>query len=461
MTTTKILTSATARLGVLILLACAPPADEPEYVARIGDHKISVDDFERRARRLAKASHLDLDSLDMEGRQALLDDIIAQELILVEGMARGYHEQADIADEVLRLQRKRLMDTLFVRQAHKPTYTFTDEQVTDYYRARELDVEVRTEQIVCDTRDKALEVLRQVQGGGAIRDLVYEYTVESVRRRFGPYGDIGWFSMADMLPELKAPIRQMQVGDLHPEPVPTALGHHVFRLKDRRAAPLDSVRARIVKELRKSAMETDRLALVNELRRKYAMQHQADGLSALLQLSPDQDTWDGDDVALVTWTGGALKASDFLAEHQQGHYRHPASQDSIGLAKIIDNLAGQRIMATEARQLGYDTIPDIAEAVDRRLRQLIAHQLFRVEGRDKASPVSEAVIRAFYDGNIDRYTTEDGTVTDFEALHQSIRRQLTEQAQNEAMDEFLSGLRAKYEKDIEFRPEALEGSLRP
>ena len=73
----------------------------------------------------------------------------------------------------------------------------------------------------------------------------------------------------------------------------------------------------------------------------------------------------------------------------------------------------------------------------------------------RVAPAGDEEVRAFYDRNLHLFRREDGQVTAFERLRDSIRTMLRNQAENEAMDAFLAGLRRRYGDRIEIDPEAL------
>ena len=405
---------------------------------------------------MLRGGYRGLDTLEMDARRQLLDGIIIQELLILEGLARSLERDSIIAEQVERVEQKALVDTLYARQAQQSDYVFTEEELQRFFRENEYDVEVRSEQIVCATKEKAWEALRALQQGESFASLVPQYSLPNVQRRFGTTGDIGWFRMGEMLEALKAPMRTMEVGALYPRPVASQLGHHAFRLNDRRSVSIDSVRTRIEERLRTRKTLADRKQYVDELRQRYAMQAHGQAIVSLLGLPSDQKYWEGEDRPLFTWTGGQLTIGDYLTRHRHGRVKHPASLDSSGLHAIADNLAGMQIMKTEARRLEYDRIPATRTAVEKKRDELLAKWLFHLEGKAKAAEVTEEQVRAHYEEHIDQFTRKDGKVTDFTSVRDGIRRALRQQAANQTMDRFIESLRENYRDRIEIRSQVLE-----
>ncbi|MEW6751358.1 MAG: peptidylprolyl isomerase [Candidatus Latescibacterota bacterium] len=451
---------ATGICALLLWCGCRSQQAEP-YVARVGDEGISVEEFESRARRLLKRGYHGLDSLDQEDKAKLLEAMIAQEVLVLEAVARGYDRDPAVVDEIERAEEKAVIDTLYNRQASRGPYTFTEEEVERFQHERGYDVRVRSEQLVCGTAEEARAALGELQAGATFAALVPRYSLPPIRERFGPAGDIGWLLMADMLEELKQPMGALEVGQLTPQPVPTRLGHHVFRLTGRQVVPLDSVRTQVEKQLRLQRVARDRQRYVEELRRRYAMEAHGDALKRILSLPPDQKTWPGQEEPLFTWKGGQFTAGDYLTKHRLGRVRHPASLDSAQLHRLADNLAGQRIMKAEARKLGYDQEPVVRRAVQDRRRELLVQELFRHEGQVDPSEIPQEEVQAYYDENLERFAGPGGQTAALPKVQERIRRTLRHDRENQTMDQLIEELRRKYQDRIETRSEVLAQAFAP
>lgn len=444
--------------ALAIFFACG--SDETsQYVARIGEREVSLAEFEMRAQKLLRKTYSDLDSLDKTTGAKLLDDIIARELLILEGLERGLDRDSTVAEEIGRTEQKNLIDTLYARQALKKEYIFHREELMRFFKARDYDVEVHSKQIVCASEESAWEALHALQKGESFASLVPKYSQDRIQSRFGSDGDIGWFKMGNMLEGLKEPIRSMEIGETTTKPVKSRLGYHVFQLVGRRPVSLDSVRTWVAKQLRIQEMGKDRARYVQELRRSYDLKAHGEAIEKLLTLPPDQRYWEGGDEPLFTWKGGSFTIHDYLAMHRRGRAKHPASLDNAGMYKAAENLAGQQIMKTEARTLDYDRDPAIIAAIENRRNQLVVEKLFRLEGGDAAREVGDADVRAYYDENTARFTNPEGEVTDFEKVSGGIRQLLRRQAGDRAMDSLIELLREKYRDRIEIRAEALSAAL--
>jgi peptidyl-prolyl cis-trans isomerase C len=441
-----------------VLSACAPEPDLPiaaPVVVRVGDRDVTADEFRTRAKRLLRSGERSADTLGMDAKRGLLDDIIAQELIVQEALRRGLGGDSLIADQVGRLEQRALIDTLYARQATQAHYDFTQAQIEAHYRRNGFNQKFLSEQIVCPSADSARQALAELRGGKTFAELVPRYSLPRIRSRFGEDGNIGWYLMADMLPTLRTPMRAMDIGSVTPEPVQSRLGYHIFRLNGRRTVPLDSVRSVVLKQLRSQAQEQDRLRYINALRQRYQLTAHADALSALHTLPGNAKVWPGEDAGVFTWEGGAYTCRQYMALHRLGRVLHPSSLNATQLHKLVDNLAGQQIMKAEARRLGYAQLEAIRTPVERKRSQLLATALYRLQGRSIAAAVTEAQIDAYL---LDKHHDADEPL-DLKAVSPVVRgrvRRLLSRAQIErAMDELIAELRTQYRDRIRIDDEVL------
>jgi hypothetical protein len=88
-------------VALAALAACAPKNTEP-VVARVGDREITASQFSARAIRMLRSGYPHPDTLGMDAKRELLADMIAQELVVYEGLQRGLDRDPTIADEVER-----------------------------------------------------------------------------------------------------------------------------------------------------------------------------------------------------------------------------------------------------------------------------------------------------------------------------------------------------------------------
>ena len=444
-------TSSVKKSGLCLALSVVAAAAQTEHVVRIGEEKITVAEFERRAQAMMKTGFSHIDIEDPAAGKVFLDGIIAHELLAQEGIRRGLDQDTLIAFEVQRVEEQALRAKLYEVAALQGDYSSTEEEVRVFFLEREFDTEVFSQHIVCATEEEAWEVLERLGKGEAFEDLFPLYSVPHIQKRFGPEGWVGWVKVGGLLPPLVGPFKSMELGDLYPEPVLTSSGYHVFKLKQRRPADFDADRDWLERRLREVKRGKDMEAYVNELRRRYGMEMNAGAMQELQALDPGVKEWTGKATVLFSWTGGELTIGEYLDHHRLGRVKHPYSLDRAELEKVTDGLAGREIMLTEARKLGLDSDAEIAAQVKARRDELIIQWLYRAEGRKAARKkgVTEEEIRAFYDDNQDMFTREDGGVASFDLVRDSIHGALFTNLENNAMDALISRLKEERRADVE------------
>ena len=436
------------RIIALLALAACSAEPEPSYVARIGETTLSPEDFRERAQKLLQTGYEHLEELDADAKLELLNGMIARELLVREGLRRGLDREPNIAREVERTEQKAVMSKLYEEEALHGDYTSTEAELRAFAQEREYDVEVLSRQIVCATEEEALEVLVALEEGTPFESLVPIYSTTSIQRRFGPAGQLGWFKMGNMLPELMEPLRSMDEGQLYPHPVKSRIGYHVFRLDKRRPVDFAAQREWIAEKARVQKRADDMEQYIHRLRREYQLTAHAEAIEALAA-----PALDGEEQVLFSWRRGQLTSAAYWAALAASHSR----LDSAARYKAAENLAGVQIMMAEGRKLQYDRDPEVRQQVERKRDALIVEWLYRTEGKEVArqQPITEEAIRAYYAAHLALFTRSDGKVADLSLVYNSIGTLLRQQTETQAMDAFIARLREQYSADIEINTAAL------
>ena len=426
-----------------------------ETVLRIGDKSISVEEFEKTAQKLRETGYSHVEELDKQGKQELLDGVIARELLVAEALRRGYDRDAAIAQTIAKSERRALMNKLYEQEAVQASYSFSDADLRAFFAQQQYDVEVLSQHIVCATEEEAQLVLELLEEGTPFESLIRPYSLPNIQQRFGPGGWVGWFKIGEVYEGLKVPLSTMPIGSVYPDPVQTVSGYHVFRLGERRPVDFVAVREWVEKQALVQSRADDMERYVVSLRERYQLALNAEVFAELLALSPQSTQWDGGSAPLLTWRGGQLIAQEYLALVGQGRAPHPAELDSARLYKAVDNLAGKQIMVAEARKLGIADDADIRASVERERDALLIKRLYQAEA-ERVGGIGDEAVRAFYDQHRDQFTRTDGRVVDFAFVRESISAALRQRAETEAMDALLAELREANAGQIQVFPAALE-----
>ncbi len=430
-----------------------------QIVAQIGEITISLEEYEERARELRSSGYQHLETIDLDAKRQLLDGLIAQELLVLEGYRQGVGDDPVIAADLARRERRALMNALYDTQALHGDYTSSEQEMRAYFHEQEFDIEVMSRHIVCASEEDASAVLDGLAAGVDFDSLLARYTLPSIRSRYGNTGWVGWFRIGSLYDELKEPFRTMPTGEIYPEAVKTDRGYHIVELKERRPVAFESSEDFVREKLRTQKRANDMERYVNDLRERYAVAIDEDGIRALSQISKSAESFDAEQI-LVRWDGGGLTVGDYMGFVAAGRARHPSEEKPDGLPKRVDNHAGQHVMMAEARRLGLDKDLAVRRKFEDRRRALFTKWLFQHETKRRAQPdTSEASVRRFYEENLDLYTRDDGEVTELPTVAKSIRSSMVRHAQSIAMDQFIAELRERYADQVMIDEEILDRAL--
>ena len=231
-----------------LLVWCSAAWCAEETVLRIGKKSISVEEFEKTAQKLRETGYSHVEELDQQGKQELLDGVIARELLVAEALRRGYDRDTAIAQAVAKSERRALMNRLYEQEAVQASYPFSEADLRAFFAQQQYDVEVLSQHIVCATEEEARLVLELIEEGTPFESLIRPYSLQNIQQRFGPGGWVGWFKIGEVYEGLKVPLATMPIGSVYPDPVQTMSGYHVFRLGERRPVDFAAVREWVEKK---------------------------------------------------------------------------------------------------------------------------------------------------------------------------------------------------------------------
>jgi peptidyl-prolyl cis-trans isomerase C len=93
--------------------------------------------------------------------------------------------------------------------------------------------EVHARHILVKTKEEAVDIIKQLDGGADFEKLANEKTNDPSGKTSG--GDLGWFGPGQMVPEFEKAAFALNIGEYTKEPVQTQFGFHVIKVEDKRA----------------------------------------------------------------------------------------------------------------------------------------------------------------------------------------------------------------------------------
>ena len=231
------------------LLGNISKADEPvnDVVAVVNGSPLTQNGFESYIS-IRIGQHGRPDTLDENQRKALLEEYINRELIYQDALANGLDELPGVADEIEN-QRRNILASYSVRRIiSKPP---TDQALHDAYQKQfaRTNKEYHAKHILVKTEDEAKEVITDLDNGADFSKLATEKSIDSSAQQGG---DLGWFTLEQMVRPFSDATALLKKGEYTKTPVHTDFGWHVILLEDTRDVsppPFDSVKDQLANML--------------------------------------------------------------------------------------------------------------------------------------------------------------------------------------------------------------------
>ena len=188
------------------------------------------------------------DTIDEDQRKALLEEYINRELIYQDALANSLDKLPGVADEIEN-QRRNILASYSVRRIiSKPP---TNEAMRNAYKEQYADknTEYNAKHILVKTEDEAKAIITALNNGEDFSKLAAEKSLDSSGKEGG---DIGWFSLEQMVKPFGDAAAGLKKGEYTKVPVQTRFGWHVIKLENTREVgppPFDAVRDELRKAL--------------------------------------------------------------------------------------------------------------------------------------------------------------------------------------------------------------------
>ncbi|MEO5335660.1 MAG: peptidyl-prolyl cis-trans isomerase [Magnetospirillum sp. WYHS-4] len=237
---------------ILGLVAASPVVAADPVVAVVNGRQILRSEIEEARPRLP-------DQLREMPEKAItpliLSSLIDTHLLAAEARKAGLAEDPEFKHQMAGLE-ERILERLFLDRQIRAHVT--QEALKDRYRRhnaqREGKPEVRARHIVADSESEARAILERLAKGADFAELAGG-------------GDLGWFTEAEVHPDIARAAFALEKGKVSAAPVRSAFGWHVIRVEDRRIAKAKPF-AEVEEELRTEMTREVGAALLRELRAK-------------------------------------------------------------------------------------------------------------------------------------------------------------------------------------------------
>ena len=207
-----------------------------------------------------------------EGRQAILGQLIASKLLLIEARANLYETEPAFKAELARVRENLLIS--YATDKAVSGVTVTDAEVEEYYNANKQrfmnEESVNASHILVDSEEKANELLAKIKAG----EISFEQAaMENSSCPSGQNGgSLGDFGKGQMVPEFDVAVFAMEVGEISAAPVQTQFGYHLIKLNAKNEAqvsPLSEIAGDIKEAMLSEKRRTAYEKKINQLKILY------------------------------------------------------------------------------------------------------------------------------------------------------------------------------------------------
>jgi parvulin-like peptidyl-prolyl isomerase len=214
-----------ARLGIglaIVFIACGRKSDSNSALARVANRPISQQAYEQRLKNLTMLTPID----NAQMRNALLQAMIDEQVLLLEAGRRGLREEEDFKhraeffriDAVLEAYRESLVDTVIVQESEiKEAFVLAHEKAA----ARHL---------YAPTLEEANALYEKLQAGATFEELAPQVFKDYRLASNGGY--LGYLKWEEMDPTFAAEAQKLKKGEIS-KPVRTKYGYSIIKLEDR------------------------------------------------------------------------------------------------------------------------------------------------------------------------------------------------------------------------------------
>ena len=207
-----------------------------------------------------------------EGRQAVLSQLIASKLLLIEARANLYETEPAFKAELARLRENLLIS--YATDKAVSGVKVSDSEVEEYYNANKArfmgEETVNASHILVDSEDKALEILTKIKAGEISFEEAAAENSSCPSKANG--GNLGDFGKGQMVPEFDVAVFSMEVGEITDAPVQTQFGYHLIKLNAKNPAteiPLSEIAGEIKEAMLSEKRRTAYEKKINQLKILY------------------------------------------------------------------------------------------------------------------------------------------------------------------------------------------------
>ncbi len=385
-----------------VLMGCTVETGD-RVVAQIGDEEITVDQLQEFMDGLpeyAKAEHT-----GVEEARNHLNTMINIELMIMEAQAADLDESPEFRTRLAQVRQEKLAST-FQDRALEVEEEVEESEVREYAERMGLTRAIRLADIMVPSRENALAVLRELKNGVPFGQVAKQWSIN--KKTLAQGGDLGRYTTREqMITPLQDKLFSLALGQVS-EPIKIGGHYSIFTVIADSTIELSPDRKLAIQMgLKEEKNQRARLTLVAELKEKYHLELDREGLALIVEKVRGGTSFATEaerNIVLYRYDGGEITAQD-LAEADRalkGNALAQISDSSQVVAFAARHVVPNAMLVEAALRAGIDGEAATVEWLDDQAKQFLTRALRARVLRAKVT-IAENELRQFYEAHAERY----------------------------------------------------------
>ena len=373
-------------------------------LARVGNRSITAGQL--RAFYGKIPNYLQSDSEGLEKERNHLQTLIDMELLQLEAKEQGINRLPAFIYKIAQYRKEKLVG---LYQIKKIKVRVSGQEVSDYFRERELARKVRFAQIITTSKDSAWSALREISSGRDFGAVAEQWSIHEPTMEQG--GDTGrYVGKLDMPPYLRPTLFALEKGAVSQ---PIDIGGHfaLFKALESIETELDAEQFQdIYRQLFIERTVEARAALTDSLKKTLNLERDQQGLDAF-SAAMHRGATSGDEevraIVLYRYAGGTITAGDVLDAASQLKYKTLDLHSQEAVVEYAEGtLVPDALFVEAALREGLDREEEVTQWLAKKRERELVVQL-RVQVLEERVRISAEDIRREYEENPNRYMKPD------------------------------------------------------
>ena len=373
-------------------------------LARVGDQSITAGQLRAFYGKIPNYLQSDREGLEKERNH--LQTLIDMELLQLEAKEQGIDRLPAFIYKIAQYRKEKLVG---LYQIKKIKVRVSGQEVSDYFRERELARKVRFAQIITTSKDSAWSALREIASGRDFGEVAEQWSIHEPTMEQG--GDTGRYAgKLDMPPYLRPPLFTLAAGEVSQ---PIDIGGHfaLFKALESIETELDAEQfQKIYRQLFIERTVEARAALTDSLKEALNLERDQQGLDAF-SAAMHRGATSGEEavqaIVLYRYAGGTITAGDVFDAVSQLKYKTLDLRSKEAVIEYAEGtLIPDALFVEAALREGLDREEEVTQWLAKKRERELVVQL-RVQVLQERVSISAEDIRREYEENPDRYMRPD------------------------------------------------------